>query len=125
MVDDDRSDERWGLLERASPEIVAALSPQGVRAVEFVAGFPQVEGLGVWLVVESDREKEALAMQSDEALDRPASAERGVRDDVEDAVASILGRLADGVRLGKVSVVVQSEETVQRDFEGSWFYATR
>jgi hypothetical protein len=78
--------------------------------VEYVPAFSPPWMVSVWLGVETDEDRDRL-------LRHP---------DLGDEVAAVLARCglheAGGVYDG---VVVQSEETVRRDYEGSWFYAMR
>jgi hypothetical protein len=102
-------DRRWGLLEDSRMPLLQTLGSLGVARVEFVGAFPELDSLGVWLGTLTDYERDAL--------DRPSVTERvrqvlpsvGFRDD----------ELAD------FRVVPESQETVDRDYEGSWYYAMR
>ncbi|MCS5497420.1 hypothetical protein NY547_09245 [Cnuibacter physcomitrellae] len=87
--------------------LVELLADSAVRSVRFVTGPLPV---AVWLVVEDDEEARALRTRSD--VDEIVS--RALRE------AGLASRDVEGFR-----VVVQSEETVVRDYEGSWFYAMR
>lgn len=87
--------------------LIELLVDSAVRSVRFVTGPLPV---GVWLVVEFDDEARALRVRSD--VDDIVS--RALRS------AGLASRDVDGFR-----VVVQSEETVARDYAGSWFYAMR
>ena len=92
----------------AVPVIIGSLAANGVTDVQwFLAfhGYPVV-----WLVTTSDAEKAVVAEHGffrAEVLS--ALAEAGVAPDL----------------LERVHVTVESQETVDRDFEGSWFYAMR
>ncbi|QJU55090.1 hypothetical protein SCB71_18750 [Herbiconiux sp. KACC 21604] len=87
--------------------LVDLLADSAVRSVRFVTGPLPV---AVWLVVENDAEAQELRSRSD------------IEDIVSRALrrAGLPSRDVEGFR-----VVVQSEETVTRDYEGSWFYALR
>jgi hypothetical protein len=99
------------VVNAAIPKIVAALGQHGVnRAIWFQAfhGYPVV-----WLVTDTDAEKTLVARHScfwstvqeiliDSGLDSVLAEQTGLR-----------------------GVTVQSEETVRRDFDGSWFNAMR
>jgi hypothetical protein len=87
--------------------LVERLADCGVRSVRFVGGPGRV---GVWLVTDSDVEAHALR------------ARVGVGETVTEALRSAGFTTREAATSG---VVVQSEETVARDYEGSWFYAMR
>ncbi|SDZ32841.1 hypothetical protein [Herbiconiux ginsengi] len=103
------NDPRWNLLETAEPLLSAAFSARGVIEVRFVAAFP-LSGLGVWLVTESDSTAQSLR-------------------EVPELKANVISALRTAgflrAELDELGVVVQSQETVERDYEGSWFYAMR
>lgn len=122
---DDR-DLRWEVLERAKPIIGRRLSRYGVVGVEYVAGFPELSGVGVWVIVASDEVRDSLGVPF-EGVDHPegSSSQRRLSDELADEVAAILRAEADHLTLGEVTGVVQSLETVDRDFDGSWFKAMR
>ncbi len=96
-------------LSVAEVSIVEALGSHAVVRVEWVVGFVRPFHVSAWLVTATDAERDALPLS-------PFGAE--VRSIVE--VAGV----PDG-DLGKLDTVVQSQETVDRDYEGSWFYAQR
>jgi hypothetical protein len=110
MSDSDRRDDpRWSLLVAAKALLSNRLSAQGVERIEFVAAFPRHE-FAVWLCTQCDRERDAL----------------GPPDPLLDAVRAIVveaGFTPDQVT--DLRMVAQSQETVDRDYEGSWFYALR
>lgn len=93
---------------RAVPAIVAAGAGLGVSHVHwFLAfhGYPVI-----WLVTATDDEKAALA-------------EHGL---LRQEVLAVLGET--GVRpdlVERTQITVESKETVDRDYEGSWFNAMR
>ena len=81
----------------------------GVKRIEYVTAFPFQDDAWVWLGTATDTERDALA-------------------DTEPQLLSDVRMIAErhGFPGEKVSgVTVQSEETVARDYEGSWFYALR
>ena len=78
--------------------------------IEYVVGFVEPYNVWVWLGTRTDAEREALG--TDNPLIGP--------------VRQVL--LESGLPLGRVGVIgtsAQSQETVDRDYEGSWFYALR
>jgi hypothetical protein len=100
-------DPRWALLEQLEPILLQRFDPDGVTAVRFIAWFSALPGFSVWLCTSTDIEREALHV---------AAAQVAVR------------QIALSVGFSEVDepgVVAQSQETVDRDFEGSWFYAMR
>jgi hypothetical protein len=110
MSDSDRRhDPRWSLLDAAKALLLNRLSAQGVERIEFVAAFPQHE-FAVWLCTQSDRDRDAL----------------GSPDPMLDAVrASVVEAGFTPDHVTDLRTVAQSQETVDRDYGGSWFYALR
>jgi predicted component of type VI protein secretion system len=104
------SDPRWPLLNKARSAILARLGERGVQRVEFVAAFGTSDEVWVWLATASDAERDALT-DSEPFLE-----------EVREALASV-GYPAD--QLVNVHSTAQSQETVDRDYESSWFYALR
>jgi hypothetical protein len=101
------TDERWTVLQDLEPALLRAFSNAGVVRIEYVSAFPQ-DDAWVWLGTATDTERDALAASQH----------------VLEQVQLIVER--HGFTAEKVSgVTVQSEETVNRDFNGSWFYALR
>jgi len=100
----------WAALERATPEIVRTLTSEGVIGAEYVVGFVHPFSVHVWLVTATDAEKEALG-SDDPYLSEVTSTVLASGFPAEHA-------MIDGT-------VAQSQETVDRDYEGSWFYALR
>ena len=105
-----REDSRWPLLPIARQFLVSHLAPDGVVRVEFTAAFPDIDGFGVWLCTATDEEREALG------TDNPRYG------DVRQALIDC-GFTAE--QLTDLVTTAQSQETVDRDYEGSWFYALR
>lgn len=103
-------DPRWEALQSARDELLAKFSLRGVSRVEFVAAFPDQLGAHVWLATGSDVDRDALASQPELQVEVLATL-RSFGLPPEDIEAS--------------GVQVQSQETVDRDFKGSWFYALR
>lgn len=104
------SDPRWLLLQQAREVIVHRLGDHGVQHVEFVSAFGTSDEVWVWLATTTDAQRDALP--SKEPL---LSA-------VREAVAEVGYPVAE---LDNIHSTVQSQETVDRDYKGSWFYALR
>ena len=100
----------FAALDRAKPVLLDALNAHGVRRIEFVVGFVKPYSVHVWLCTETDLQRDALPAR-DPYLDE-------VRAVVDDAGLPQGDAHVDGT-------VAQSQETVIRDYEGSWFYALR
>jgi hypothetical protein len=111
----DRSVERagrevWAALERATPTIVQMLTSEGVIGVKYMVGFVHPFGVHVWLVTATDVQRSALGSSN------PFLAE---------VTAAILDS-GFPVEHGAIEgTIAQSQETVDRDYEGSWFNALR
>jgi len=100
-------DPRWALLDQLKALLLPRFESDGVIAVRFIAWFSALDGFSVWLCTSTDVEREALDV---------VAAQVDVR------------QIALGLGFSEVDapvVVAQSQETVDRDFEGSWFYAMR
>ena len=104
------SDYRWQVLVDARPAIKDALLSEGVVRVEYVSAFPDQQQFAVWLGTTTDVEADRLRSS--------ATAPARVH---EVLVAHGFGEQD----LGELMVVVQSQETVDREYDGSWFYALR
>lgn len=103
------TDPHWALLQEMEPSLLEAFREPGVVRIEFVVAFPAQDDAWVWLGTATDAERDALSGG-------------------EAQVLSEVRRIAErhGFAPEKVSgVTVQSEETVAREYEGSWFYALR
>ena len=100
----------WAALERSTPAIVRGLASEGVVGAKYVVGFVHPFSVHVWLVTATDVERDALA-SVDPCLPEVTSAILSSGFPVEHATI-------DGT-------VAQSQETVDREYEGSWFYALR
>lgn len=108
MVDEVPHDV-FAALERAEPELLARLARHGVVRVEWVVGFVEPYRVSAWLGTRTDAERDALP-------EAPFLAE--VRE-----ILVAAGLPGDTARFE--CTVVQSQETVDRDHQGSWFYALR
>ena len=89
--------------------LLRTFGESGVLRVEYVSAFPFQDDAWVWLGTATDAERDALTGWEPRLL---SEARR---------IAEHHGFPAQNVS----GVTVQSEETVARDFEGSWFYALR
>ena len=104
------SDRRWGLLEEACDPLLATFGSAGVTRIEYPAAFPDLDGFAVWLCTTTDDERETLGRDSPSLEQvRGVLLEAGFSPD----------------ELQGLATVAQSQETVDRDFESSWFYAMR
>jgi len=104
------SDPRWTLLENTREPLLTAFGESGVNRVEYTAAFPHVDTFAVWLCTQSDEQRDKLARS------------RMVTPMVHEV---FVGVGFTSPQLGELSIEVQSQETVDRDYERSWFYATR
>ena len=94
-------------MDVARPRLVAHFAGRGVTRADILAALPD-PNVSVWLGTHSDVERDALAADGHLAGE--------VR-----AVVTPNGD--DGFKVR--AVVVQSQETVDREYAGSWFYAMR
>lgn len=104
------SDYRWQAVEDARPTLVDAFSADGVSRVEYVAAFPDQQPFAVWLGTATDSEAQRLR------------ASPTVHGQVHDVLQTCGFQ---GHDLTELKVVIQSQETVDRDYAGNWFYALR
>jgi hypothetical protein len=100
----------FAALDRAKPALLDALSVHGIGRIEYVVGFVEPYSVWVWLGTETDAQRDALPG------DRP------LLDRVRDAL-EVAGLPLDQAHCE--GVTVQSQETVDRDYDGSWFSALR
>lgn len=100
------TDPRWQPLHAARGSLIDEFADQGVDHVEYVVALPKPD-LWVWLGTDTDVQRDALAGTSG-LLER---------------VRGVLAERVPGIVVTGVSV--ESAETVQRDFRGSWFYVLR
>lgn len=119
-------DRRWSLLEGAKGRLLGAFAGDGVRRIEYVAGFPRSGWIAVWLCPDTDDQRDALAATpaapSTSGVVRQVVVEAAVATKVREV---LLQAGFGGDELAGLVVVAQSQETVDRDYEGSWFYALR
>ena len=103
-------DPRWDAVQRAKPEIVALLADSGVSGVQVVAALPDQPEVWIWLCTDTDAERDALPAMHPHL----------------EAVRAVLGRAGyPAADLATVWTTAQSQETVDRDYGASWFYALR
>lgn len=100
------TDVRWAMLQAARSAVRAEFANKGVDRVDYVAALPD-PSVWVWLGTQTDAQRDALASAND----------------LRAQVRRVLAQEVTGVEI--TGVTVQSEETVNRDYEGSWFYAMR
>ena len=99
-------DRRWDLLELARPSLVAAFADRGVRKIDYIANFDHWDAFSIWLCTGTDQERDHLGTDSP------------TLDEVRDVL------IASGFRpdeVNDITTIAQSQETVDRDYEGSWF----
>lgn len=92
------------------PAIVRRLASEGVVGAEFVVGFVHPFDVEVWLVTATDAERDSLGTSN------PFLAE--VTSEIHSCGFPIAHATIE-------ATVAQSQETVDRDYNGSWFYALR
>ena len=101
----------WEKLAQAESRLVDALEERGVIRVEPVVSFGDPpRSVSLWLVTSTDVERDALG------IDNPC---------LEAARAAVAQAGLKSEDVSELRTAAQSEETVARDFEGSWFYALR
>jgi hypothetical protein len=91
------------------PALLTAFGESGVTRIEYVSALPSQSDAWLWLGTSTDAERDALAASEPQVLAE-------VR-----LIAERHGFVPDKIS----GITVQSEETVNRDFQGSWFYALR
>lgn len=90
--------------------MTARFASRGVTTTRFVGAFPDLPGAGVWLCTTTDAERDAL------------QADAGLLGSIRDVMREVGFSSLDVAETG---VVVQSQQTVDRAYEGSWFFAMR
>jgi hypothetical protein len=104
------SDHRWNLLHAARGPLLSAFADDGVTRIEYTAAFPSLEGFAVWLCTNWDTERDAL----------------GTSNPRLEQLRHVLASVGFTAReLSDLSNTAQSQETVERDYRGSWFWAMR
>jgi hypothetical protein len=103
-------DARWVILATARARLIERFADHGVNRVEYVAAFPNQDDFSVWLCTQTDEQRNRLGATNPLLAD--------VREVLENA-----GFPAR--QLSYLATITQSQETVDRDYEGNWFYAMR
>jgi len=98
----------WDELELIRRELIEIFGQRGVHRVEFTTSFSPPFGSAAWLVTKSDDQRDRLLALPDLLGEVRAAMQKGGRDPT----------LID-------EVTAQSQQTVDRDYDGSWFYALR
>ena len=89
---------------------MTAFGESDVDRIEYTAAFPHADAFEVWLCTRSDEQRDRLARSST----------------VMPKVHEVFERAGfTPAQLRGLSIQLQSQETVDRDYEHSWFYATR
>ena len=95
------------MLQAARADLISEFGHEGVDHVEYVAALPNRE-VWVWLGTATDEQRDDLAPSTD----------------LMERVTTVLAEAAlAGVHVP--GVTIQSAETVDREYQGSWFYALR
>ena len=97
-------------LEEVKPMIVEALNTTGMVRVEYVVGFVRPWHVSLWLGTATDTQRDSLPKQNP------------YRTVVLDVLKSVGFSFDD---ISEIETTSQSQETVDQDYEGSWFYALR
>lgn len=103
-------DPRYDYIERCGALLLEKYAAHGAKKVRWVAGLPEIAGAHEWLSVETDAQRNAL------------EADPSVAESVKQILADQGFSQEDVARSG---VRVQSQETIDRDYDSSWFYAMR
>ena len=122
-------DPRWDQLAAARTGILAAVGPLGIDHLEFIAAFPDPR-FQVWLGTSTDAQREQLGIDLVDPDTLPEASRRTVPKRAKPNVVELVRQhLANvgfrGSELDTVTVMVQSHETVDRDYESSWYLAMR
>ncbi len=100
----------WDQLDLTRDALLTEFAGDGVIRVEWEVGFVPPFRVVAWLGTATDEERDAI--ETGDPLDRRVRATFANSDfDPDD--------------LGEVTATTQSQETVDRDYESSWFYALR
>jgi hypothetical protein len=105
-----RSDPRWAIFELAQPILIDALAPDGVIDARLVASFPNSDDFVIWLCTATDEQRDALPQRSPR---------------LEQARTILSQTGFPAAQLHGLGTVAQSQQTVDRDYQGSWFFALR
>ena len=98
------------MLQQARGAIVERLAEHGVQHVEFVSASGSSDDVWVWLATGTDEQRDVLPHRD------------AFLDEVREALGSVGYPEAE---LHNIRTTVQSQETVDRDYASSWFYALR
>lgn len=109
-MDDDVPNALFEALDRAEPVLLEALQPVGVVRIEYVVGFVHPYSVWVWLGTATDAERDAMPENMPYLVE------------VSTVLQAVDLPPAD---VGEIGTAAQSQETVDRDYEGNWFYALR
>lgn len=104
------TDPRWTMLENAKPALMDALAFARVIGIEVVAAFPGSDSIAIWLCTSTDEERDSLPRENPH---------------LDEVRAVLLEAGFSPAELAELMTVAQSQETVDRDYEASWFYALR
>jgi len=96
----------WQAMSRIEAGLLDEFRADRVDRVEFVVSFIEPFQFSVWLGTGSDAERDAVQTATIDARIRAVAAREGM---------DTLYRVC----------TVESQETIDRDFEGSWFYRLR
>lgn len=102
-----QAEPNWRVTRRLEKALLRDFEAQGVCHVEIVVAFSQPFAFWVWLGTATDAEREQL--QADATINERIRAE---------AAGLLLEARYEGW-------TVESQETVDRDYQGSWFYRLR
>ena len=94
------------MLQGLRSDLLEALSDEGVERIELVVAFSAPFTFWIWLGTTSDAQRDAVTGTRTESVIRRATEAR------------CLDHLYEGF-------TAESQETVDRDYEGSWFYRLR
>ncbi|MFN8052790.1 MAG: hypothetical protein U0Q22_15200 [Acidimicrobiales bacterium] len=101
----------FAALERARHALLQEFGRDGVTRIEYVVGFVHPYSVHPWLGTDTDEQRDSLA----------------IRSSLSDDVGRIL--LASDLPSDEVGPIgpttVQSQQCVDRDYRGNWFYALR
>jgi hypothetical protein len=97
-------------LDQAEPMLLDKLQGHGINRIEYVVGFVRPYRIYVWLCTDTDAQRDALP-EHDPFLEE-------VRSVINQAGMPQNDAHVEGT-------ATQSQETVDRKYEGSWFYALR
>ena len=97
----------WDALTQLKGDLLREFQDAGVDHVEYVVGFIAPFDFWVWLGTATDTERDSLARRSDLSDRVRAAAER------RDLATTFEG------------VTIESKETLDREYEGSWFHRLR